>query len=308
MVVKLVVRPLVLTVAASLVGGAAWAALWADNVPTSVVADGDFESAGPALRLEPRAPYPLIAGGWGVRAGDAGRVEVVAAEDGGKRLEIEARSRDAAQLLQDVPLATRAFVLELTVQRVRGRQQVVLLGEWDRADGMAVDAVTLELTASGLGVATAAGSWQLPIRLPSGRQVKLQVIGDTRDEQLRVNVDGRLAGVFPGLPASRPSTLILGSPAGPGSSLVRYDDISLLRLAEVELAAVRTDLQREAPVGLSRHLDRLEAAAQALHDGAGFLALPEVRAVARELQLDDAAQASPALRGMLALARLLETS
>lgn len=300
-------RVLALTAVASLFGGAALAALWADNEPVSVVADGTFEDAGPVLRLDASAPFPLIAGGWGVRGADAGRVATVKV-NGGQLLEIESSGRGAVQAVQDVPLASRAFVLDVTLQRLRGRQQIRLLGNWDRLEGAGAAGVIVELAPAGLAVVTDAGRWQLPVRLPASRRLHLRIVADTRDEQLRVSIDDRLVGVFPGIPATRPSTLILGSAGGPGASLVRYDDVSLLRLTEVELAALRMQLQRQAPASLPAHLDRLTAAAAALRDGAAFLALPEVRAVARDLQREPGAHDTPALRAALALARLLETN
>lgn len=298
--------PVALTLAAGLFGGAAWAALFADNVPVSVLADGGFDDAELVLRLDDRVSYPLIAGGWGVRGSDGARVQAAGSAAGGRALEIEAGPGDTAQAVQDVPLASRAFVLDIAFQRVRGRQRIELLSNWDRLRGHAADGVTFELAPAGLAVVTAAGRVELPVRLQPGAWVRLNVVSDPRDGQLRVSVDDQLVGVVPGVPASVPTTLLLGTADGRGRSLVRYDDIALFRLAEVELAQLRLDLQREAPVDLSRHLDRVEAAARALHDGAAFLALPEIRAVARALERGDGAAASPAARGAFALVRLLE--
>lgn len=306
--IRLMVRILALTMVASLLGGAAWAALWADNVPMSVIADGSFDDAELVLRLDDRAAYPLIAGGWGVRAGGNARVQGVGTDRPGRALEVESVGGQTAQAIQDVPLASRGFVLDLSVQRVRGRQQIRLLSNWDRLEGEDADGVTLELSPAGLAVVTHAGRMELPVRLPAGQWTRLRVVSDPRDGQLRVSVGDRLVGVLPGVPAGRPSTLLLGTIQERGRSLVRYDDVSLLRLSEIELAQLRLDLQREAPADLQHHLDRLEVAATALREGVPFLALPEVRAVARALERSGGTNSSPAARAAIALTRLLESN
>lgn len=303
-------RRIALLTAVALVPAGLAAALMIDNEPVNVVAHGAFEATAVNLRLPAVSPFPLVAGGWGGRGGQAGDITTVRdGIDGRRALELTSAPDDPVHVLQDVPVASRSFVLELSVRRIRGRQSLRLTSEWDRLDPEGTsDGLILQLGASGLRVRTPEGVWPLQGSLAEGQWVHLRLVADARRDLVEVWLDDRLAATLPGLPQS-PRTLILGGNAARGESRFRYDAITMFRLADLELADVRRRARQLLP---GRDLDwvseRLDAAAAALERGAPALAAPEMRAALRLLErAAGPAPTDPGLRSLLRdAARLAE--
>jgi hypothetical protein len=299
-------RIVALTLGGLALCGIASAALWADNAPTSVLLGGDFETATVSLRLPGVDRFPLVAGGWGARATAASAVRTSRiAFEGSGSLEIVASAEAPAHVIQDVPLGERSFRLRFAVQRERGRQEVVLVDDWDRtAPEPARPALRLEMAAGAIAVTTGSGSWQLDLRMPPGRWFEIGIDADPRVEQTLVSIDGALVGILPGAPERAPRTIIVGGARGREGSLFRYDAFSLMRLSEIELAELEERVLREAPTELQAVVARLGIAAEAIEMGAPYLAIPELRAASRLLDRSVDARAS---RGALeALIALLE--
>lgn len=281
------------------------AALLADSEPANVVAHGSFATTAVNLRLPAVSPFPLVAGGWGGRGGTADDITTVRDEGRDQRvLQVTSSPDDPVHVLQDVPLATRSFVLELSVRRIRGRQALILANDWDRMDpGTASDGLTLQLGASGLRVRTPQGVWPVEGSLADGRWVRIRLVADARRELVEVWLDDRLAATLPGLPRP-PRTLILGGNAARADSRFRYDDVTLFRLAEIELAQLRRDALRLLPEqDLPWVTERLDGAATALGRGDSTLAAPEIRAATR--LLERAAATRPELQDLVDHARSL---
>lgn len=261
------------------------AALSADNVPVDRVADGDFEDGAVSLRMPALGPFPLIAGGWGARG--ATEAALLVADAGGDHAaEVESRPTAPVHLIQDVPVATRSFRLRLEIMRLRGRQTLKLVSGWDRLDPATVaPELAIRLGANSLRVDTSTDSWRVERGLSRRRWVELELVSDTRNGLLEVYIDGTLVAGLPGLPRTAPQTLILGPGAEDGPSRYRYDSVSLVRTAEVELASLRRLALRAAPAAMLPHVGaRLDAAAAALTRGADTLAVPELRAAGRLLE------------------------
>lgn len=297
-------RVATLTLAGLAVAGLASAALWADNVPTSVLLGGGFEATAVSLRLPEVERFPLVAGGWGARAAAAGAIRSTAAAfEGDHALEIEASAQAPAHVLQDVPLGERSFRLAFAVERLRGRQALMLVDEWDRRlDAAPRPSLRVEMTAAGLSVTTRQGTWNIDRRMAPGRWFEIVVEADARARQTLVRIDGAVVGILPGVPDRAPRTVILGGDRGREGSLFRYDAISMLRLSEVELATIEDRVLREAPAELPEVMARLDVAAQAIEMGAGYLALPELRAAGRLLDASPGtADTSDALAALIAL-------
>lgn len=286
-------RRIAILVAVALLPAGLAAAIAFDNEPRNVVAHGDFETVAMNLSLPAVSPFPLVAGGWGGRGGSSETLRVVPDGVRGQRvLELSSAPSEPVHALQDVPLATRSFVLELSVRRLHGRQTLRLLSDWDRLDpeesGTGIDVV---LGAGAIRIRTAEGTWPVPASLNSGEWVQIRLVADARTELLEVWLDDVLSASVPGLPAAL-RTLVMGGSAPRSDSSFRYDSISLYRLAELELAELRRDvLQRVPDRDRPWVLERLDAAAVALERGAPVLAAPEIRAAARLLGRSAAASA-----------------
>jgi len=279
-------RVLAILVVSALVASGALAAPAQDAAPRNLIAEPGFEGSAISLRLPAVSPFPLVAGGWGARGGDAAsagttRKDVAA---GNSALQVASAPDSPVHLIQDVPLATRSFVLQMHVQRRRGRQTVRLLSGWDRMDPDAKAAIALEMGARGARITTPDGSWKVDVPLRRGRWVKIGLLADTRDGQLQLRIEDQLVATLPGLPATAPQTLVLGG-NGQRPSLYRYDELSLLRLSEIELQQLRDALSDALPASEMDYLTpHLDAAARALARGSDRLATPEIRSLARLLQ------------------------
>ncbi len=270
---------------ATLAAGVAAPAL-AQQAPANLLAAGSFEFETVSLRLPEVSPFPLVVGGWGSRADDAGAAAATASARGGRRaLEIISRSESPAHVIQDAPLGTVGFVFRAAVQRGRGRQSISLQGEWDRMDPDARALVRLDLRAGSVRITTAAGSWSVAVALDDRNWHEFELRSDPRTAQIAVNVDGALLGLFPGAPLNIPQTVILG---GQRRSAFRYDDLALLRLPEIELLELQEALAASgAPASIQR---RLRTAHQALLTGSPGMMTAELRATTRLLDpVQDAA-------------------
>ena len=279
---KMELRKLALGIgAAALAAGSAGQVL-AQQAPANLLAAGSFEQESVSLRLPELSPFPLVVGGWGSRADDAGAASVTAIARGGLRaLEINSRADAAAHVIQDAPLGTVGFVFRVAVQRRRGQQSISMQGEWDRMDPEARALIRLDLRAGTLRVTTTAGSWTVPAPLGDRDWHDLELRSDPRTGQVAVSVDGALQGLFPGAPVDIPRTVILGARRGQSRSGFRYDDLALLRLPEIELLALRDALvAAAAPAGIQR---RLQTAHQALLAGSASMMAAELRAASRLL-------------------------
>jgi hypothetical protein len=132
----------------------------------------------------------------------------------------------------------------------------------------------------------------------------MAVQADARRDQTLIRVDGAVVGILPGVPKRSPRTVIVGGDRGRSASLFRYDAIELKRLSEVELARLEDRLLRDAPAELQAIVARLDIAAEAIAMGAGYLAVPELRAAGRLL---DSGSSQPGTRDAVAeLIALLE--
>jgi len=303
-------RVTVVATAALLAAGPAFAALWADNAPTSVLADGEFEGGAPTLRLGLVDAFPLVAGGWGVRAESPDAVRVVRDAERDSRVAVVTAAIGApASLVQDIPLATRSFRLEALVRRSAGRQQIRLLADWRSTGEGPHDGIILDLTATAIGVTTPAGTWRLPARLPADRWVRITAVADAREAQVRLSLDGRSVGSVPGIFTATPRTLVLGDERDHGASVFAYDDVSLMRLSELELARLRDALVSAGPAGLDSLTARIDSASRAIAVGRSWLAAPELRALARELERARGAgdQHQALATAAQAIARLVES-
>ncbi len=277
-------RPLLLALPALLLAGTVSAAFWADNEPDNVVALGGFERSGLSLRLPVVSPFPLVAGGWGAR-GDASSITLEEGDawEGNWAVRIESRRDAPAHLIQDIPLATRSFRLELAVMRVRGRQNIRLLSGWDRMDPTGPAVLELRLGRRWLRVTTPEGSWSIEADMRPGQWVRLGLVADARTGQLDISVDGEPRAMVPVSFAQAPQTLTIGGHSD-RATRYRYDGVRLERLAQVELAEIRRQARRWLPSAeLSYMIRHLDAAAIALSRGAATLAAPELHAAARAL-------------------------
>lgn len=299
--------------AAAVPAGAAIAQA-ASEAPANLLVHGDFESATPTLRLPAVSPYPLVAGGWGARGANP-RATIRVSPVGdivGSVLQLASRPGDPTHLLQDVPLGTDSFVLELAAQRLRGRQSVRILGEWDRMDPEIDAGIQLVLGAARLRIRTPQQSASVDWPTNRGDWIALRLISDARTGLVQLWVDGTLGATVAGR-VERPRTVVLGGHAG-APSRFRYDSLQLFRLAELELAELRSSVARQLhPADARWILERLDAASAALERGSEALAAPEVRAAQRLIARARAAtprSPEPATLAVAAeaLARLLAAS
>ena len=285
----------------------ALAVLEADNEPRSLVRGGGFESEAVSLRLPSVSPFPLVAGGWGARAVEARHVLSTTRDTyrGNRALQIVSPAATPAYVIQDVPLAGRGFVFEIAVRLMRGQQSIAFLSAWDRMDPAAAAALRIDLRADGLRIRSDKGDWHVDASISTDRWHHLFFISDPRSGQLAITVDGTLLASLPAVPTSAPQTLVIGGNPTRGVSRIRYDEVRLLRLAEVELAELRRSALRSVPeTQVGYVMKRLDDAAWALSSGADSFAAPELRAAARilaRLGLDD----DPGLRSVRAATKAL---
>ncbi len=275
-----------LVVAALLPASLALAVPEADNEPRSLVRGGDFEQQAVSLRLPSVSPFPLVAGGWGARAVQPQHVRSSTrdAYRGDRALQIISPAATPAYVIQDVPVATRAFVFEIAVRLVRGQQSIAFLSAWDRMDPAAPAALRIDLQADGLRIRGGDDDWVVEAPMSPDGWHHLVLESDPRTEQLGIRVDGTLVASLPAVPVAAPQTLVLGGNPARGVSRARYDEARLLRLAELELAALRRSVLRSVPGAQVDYLmKRLDDAAWALSTGADSFAAPELRAASRML-------------------------
>lgn len=286
---------------AALLAGVSVPAL-AQQAPANLLAAGGFEFESVSLRLPELSPFPLVVGGWGSRADDAGAAAATAIARGGLRaLEITSRAESRAHVIQDAPFGTVGFVFRAAVQRRRGQQSISLQGEWDRMDPDAKALVRLDLRARNIRITTIAGSWSVPVPLDDRDWHELEVRADPRTGQVALSIDGTLRGLFPGAPVDVPKTVILGGQRGESRSTFRYDDLTLLRLPEIELLALRETIAANgAPDGVQR---RLSVAHQALLAGSPGMMVAELRAITRLLDPVQNAGASAQLNRLIELVK-----
>lgn len=252
------------------------------------VANGGFETGFLSLSLPLVSHFPLVVNGWGSRGATP---EVIAdselAFEGEYALRLASRPRATAHLIQDLPLTTTSYRLEVAFLAESGAQEVRLLAEWDRQeprDGRS--ALTLLLTPGGIEITTAAGRWDLLQPLEAGQWHRLEIVADARTGTQTVSLDGRTAMSLPGLPEVPPKTLVLGESGIGAASSYLYDGIRLTQLAETELAALRVDVMTSfAGPEFTSVSGRLEAAAATLARGAPVLALSELSAARRMLAM-----------------------
>ncbi len=275
-----------LVVTALLPASLALAVLEADNEPVSLVRGGDFERQAVSLRLPSVSPFPLVAGGWGARAVEAQQVRTSTRDPyrGDRALQIISPAATPAYVIQDVPVASRGFVFEIAVRLVRGQQSIAFLSAWDRMDPATPAALRVVLQADGLHIRDGDNDWFLEVPISTDAWHHLLLVSDPRREQLAITVDDTLVASLPAVPAAAPQTLVLGGNPARGVSRARYDDARLLRLAELELAALRRSALSSVP---GTHVDyvmkRLDDAAWALSSGTESFAAPELRSALRAL-------------------------
>jgi len=260
------------------------------------VTDGSFESGFVSLTLPASVRFPLFASGWAAR-GAPGPVVVedVLTPAGRHALELRGAGAAPVQVVQDLPLTSRATSLWLAFRVVEGTQTVRLLTEWDRGSTTgAAMAVELVLGPAGIDVGTPAGAWRLDASLADGRWHRLEVVADVRTGMQTVTLDGRAALSVPGIGDAPPRTLMLEAPADRPSHF-RWDDLGLAPLADLELQLLRGRAMLSLGRAAARWLlPRLEAAAMALGRGQKGLAVPELRAARNQLTGD----LDPATRGL----------
>lgn len=275
-----------LVVTALLPASLALAVLEADNEPHNLVRGGDFEREAVSLRLPSVSPFPLVAGGWGSRAVEARHVISTTRDtySGNRALQIISPAATPAYVIQDVPVASRGFVFEIAVRLVRGEQSIAFLGEWNRMDPGAAAGLRIDLQADGMRIRGDRGDWYVDASISTDAWHHLLLASDPRSDQLAITVDGTLLASLPAVPVSAPQTLVIGGNPSRGVSRARYDEVRLLRIAELELAALRRSALRSVP---EPHLDyvmkRLDDAAWALSSGSDIFAAPELRSAARTL-------------------------
>ncbi len=289
---------LVLVSVVSAAAATSLTSLTADNEARSVIENGDFESGAVSLSLSPVQPFPLVVGGWGVRGERVTQIAVGRRQpfSGQHALRIVTSARRPAHLLQDAPVGTRSFALQVAFLRIKGRQTLRLVPTWDRNDPDLTDlaagpatGIAIELTPNGLRVNIDGETWRVDRPLEAGRWSRLSLVSDVRTGQLLLSIDDDLVASLPAVPALAPQTLILGGTNNtrglPGTSRYRYDAIELLRLHDVELAELLQGAQRSLPQDLSGSvMHRLESAVLALANGSPRLATPELRAASRIIE------------------------
>ena len=222
--------------------------------------------------------------GWGIHGDPAPRVLTGGrhALDGERALRLKSSRSRPVYVIQDVPLATRGFVLRLPFLRERGSQTVLLLSGWNRGDPQqTVASLRIDLGPQRLLVTTAAGRFRINHRIPQRQWTVLEIVADPRVDLLDISLNGEPLATVPGVPLVAPQTLVLGaSDRGRGRYL--YDSLRLVRLAEIELESLRRAAEAELPRSLLPHLaNRLDGALLALSSGSPRLAIPEMRAAAR---------------------------
>ncbi|MFQ5743346.1 MAG: hypothetical protein ACE5HV_07130 [Acidobacteriota bacterium] len=256
--------------------------------PLNRVADGDFEAGFVSLSLPAVDHFPLVINGWATRGTPVPEIinDSNQAFEGSHALRLRSHPREPVHLLQDLPLSTTSYRLELAFYPEAGRQAVKLLSGWDReVPGSEQFAIGIFLSADGWQVITPAGRWSLDQPISTDRWHSLEVVSDARTDVQTVALDGHLAVSLPGLPVAPPTTLLIGDSGRGGESSYRYDSLRLVQLAEEELFEVRLEASSVLSDDPLRWMTtRLEAAAAALDRGAPTLALPELRAARRLLK------------------------
>ena len=292
-----------LVVTALLPASLALAVLEADNEPRNLVRGGNFEREAVSLRLPSVNPFPLVAGGWGSRAVEARHVTSTSRDPyrGNRALQIISPAATPAYVIQDVPVASRGFVFEIAVRLVRGEQSIAFLSAWDRMDPAAAAGLRIDLHANGLRIRGDRGDWHVDTSISTDAWHHVLLASDPRSDQLTVTVDGTLLASLPAVPASAPQTLVIGGNPTRGVSRARYDEVRLLRMAELELAALRRSALRNVPEPqLDYVMKRLDDAAWALSSGADSFAAPELRAAVRTVARLGSDDENTGLRALIA--------
>ena len=260
------------------------ATLSADNEPQNVVIDGDFERNGLSLTIDDGGPLPLMVGGWASRALDTSALRYGPRAGGSDNrwLQLSTPRGTPTNIVQDVALATRSYRLEARVQPLRGRQSIRLVSDWDRREPVsATPELELVVEDDRLVARTPAAVVEARMATPPGDWIAISAVADTRDDLVRVYVDGLLVATVPGLGARPPRTLVIGGD-GAARSRFRYDDVVLLRLAEIEIAEIRRlALRAVAEPDLAAVTGRLDSTVRALARSGTVFAGPELRAAAR---------------------------
>lgn len=251
------------------------------------VANGGFETGFLSLALPAVSRFPLVVNGWAARGIPAPLVTADARIpiEGAHALRLASAPRSPVHVLQDLPLSSTSYRLELAFQPQQGSQAVRLLSSWDRGDpGGGVVALAVLLTPRGLEVTTPDGTWTFDQELAPLQWHWLEVVSDARTGVQTVTVDGATSMSLPGIAAEPPETLLIGEAGGPGSSTYLYDAVWLAQLPEAELAALRSEVSSSPTLSQTHGLSsRLEAAAAALARGSTMLALSELEAARRLL-------------------------
>jgi len=292
-----------LLVTALLPASLALAVLEADNEPRNLVRGGNFEREAVSLRLPSVSPFPLVAGGWGSRAAQARHVTSTSHDPyrGNRALQIISPAATPAYVIQDVPVASRGFVFEIAVRLVRGEQSIAFLSTWNRMDPAAAAGLRIDLHANGLRIHGDRGDWHIDTSISTDAWHHVLLASDPRSDQLTVTVDGTLLASLPAVPASAPQTLVIGGNPTRGVSRARYDEVRLLRMAELELAALRRSALRNVPEPqLDYVMKRLDDAAWALSSGADSFAAPELRAAVRTVARLGSDDENTGLRALIA--------
>lgn len=257
-------------------------ALTVDNEPENVVRDGGFESGAVSLVLPAGERMPLVVGGWASRGDRPPRIVRAPARTGADRRAIRLASgpRRPVELVQDLPVGGRGYVLELEVARDSGTQQVRLLHEWSR-DGTGGEGLSVTVRGNGLLVETAAGSFAVRYEIPTKVWTSLRLRVDPRDDRVTVFIDRNEVASLPGVPAQPPRTLVIG---GDERGRFRYDDVRVFRLFDLELGAVRRAMPRVVDEDvLPALMARLDDAMRAARSSSRTVAAIEMRATLRLL-------------------------
>ena len=293
----------------------ALAVLEAVNEPRSLVGGGSFESEAVSLRLPSVSPFPLVMGGWGARAEKTRHVLSTKRDNyrGNRALQIISPAITPAYVIQDVPIASRGFVFEIAVRIVQGKQSIAFLSEWDRMDPAAEAALRVDFQTDVLRIRNDEGDWRINAAITTDTWHHLLFVSDPRSGQLTVTLDNTLVASLPAVPKSAPQTLVIGGNPARGVSRVRYDEARLLRLSELELAALRKSVLGTLPeMRLDYVLQHLDNAAWALSSGGHRFAAPELRAAARTMTRlgsdQDASDLQPVIAATEALIALVTAS
>ena len=275
------------TTALLLVGGNVLAA---EKDGFNRVADGDFETGLVSLNLPEVDRFPWVIGGWATRGRPVPRVvaDPELAFEGERALRLTGGGHRPVHVLQDVPLTTAGYELQVAFYAEAGTQHVRLYSAWGREQpGSGQLAVAISLTQDGLEVTTPAGRWRYDQPISSNEWHSLRVISDPRKDLHSVALDGSMVLSLPSVSIAVPTTLLIGDSGDGAPSSYLYDAIRLAELFDIELAGLHEVAAAQLEPPLLRSISRrLESAATAKSNGAPGLALPELRA-ARRLLVED---------------------